>query len=87
MIKQGGYHDMFTDASIDMKYEETFDLVYRQLNHSRQNDPKYTQLDLKRFLESLYDNHGNNWLGRSEVQEAVQSATIAAAELLLSQWE
>ncbi|MDF1617088.1 hypothetical protein [Petrocella sp. FN5] len=78
---------MFADTSIDMKYEETFQLVYGQLNHSKQNDPKYTRLDLKRFLESLYDNQGNNWLGRSEVQEAVQAATIAAAELLLSQWE
>jgi len=78
---------MFTDASIDKKYEATFELVYQQLNHARQHDPKYNRSDLKHFLESLYDNHGNNWLGRSEVQEAVQSATIAAAELLLSQWD
>jgi len=78
---------MFTDTSIELKYEETFELVYQQLSHAKQHDARYNKSDLQHFLNSLYDNHGNNWLGRSEVQEAVQSATIAAAELLLSQWE
>lgn len=72
--------------SIEDRYDETFDLVYRQLKLSKETTD-YTIRDLELFLESQYVNEGNNWLGRSEVLDAIQGATIAAAETLLHEWK
>lgn len=72
--------------SIEDRYDETFDLVYRQLKLSKETTD-YTIRDLELFLDSQYVNEGNNWLGRSEVLDAIQGATIAAAETLLHEWK
>lgn len=61
-------------------YDKTYDMVFNQLKNSMEKDSNYTLKDLRRFLDSQYTNEGNNWLGRSEVLDNTQAATIAAAE-------
>ena len=72
---------------VDKIYEEAFEAAYANMMWQKANDPAFTRAYLLGLLESLYVEQGNNQLGRSEVKEAAKSATIAACELILAEWE
>lgn len=72
---------------LDKTYDETFDSVFANMTYRKENDPDFTKQHLKDLLESLYVHQGNNWVGRSEIKELINTATIAACEAVLYDWE
>ncbi|WZL73115.1 hypothetical protein QBE52_19055 [Clostridiaceae bacterium 35-E11] len=78
---------MFHDALQEEKYNETFRKVYNTLKYHKEKDEKYTIHQLEALLDSLYVNEGNDWIGRGEIKNAIQAATIAASETLLTEWK
>ncbi|MDR2247166.1 MAG: hypothetical protein LBE17_10955 [Treponema sp.] len=71
----------------EKKYEETLQEELRGLKRRREADPDCTVEDLEGTLRHLYHMEGADWLGRGEVQGITLSATIAAYELFISDWE
>ncbi len=67
-------------------FEETFDNVYGNMRHRRENDPRFTKRELEGIIQGLYIQHGNDWEGRGEIRDIINEATIAACELVLSEW-
>ncbi|WP_425446341.1 hypothetical protein [Dethiothermospora halolimnae] len=78
---------MFLEEFKKEKYNTTFDNVYSNLNYQRNNDPKYTIEKLEALLESLYTSQGNDWIGKGEIKEVTNNATIAACEQVLAEWK
>lgn len=68
-------------------FDEAFDTVYANIIHRKENDPDFTKQSLKELLDSLYVNQGNNWVGRSQAQELINDATVAACEAVLFDWK
>ncbi len=67
-------------------YKEVFDATFAQLTLRR----RLKQLSLeecRKLLETEYINQGNDWVGRGSLQEIVSSATIAAYEVFIVNWE
>jgi len=67
-------------------YEDTFNNVCKEMRHRRQNDPQFSKEELEGVLRSLYVDQGNDWVGRGEVRDLINEATISACELVLSEW-
>ncbi|MTI65787.1 MAG: hypothetical protein FH753_04215 [Firmicutes bacterium] len=78
---------MFLDEILEEKYNDTFKKVYTDLKYQKESDDTYTIDKLKALLESLYINEGNDWLGRGDIKDTVNKATIAACQKLLAEWE
>lgn len=78
---------MFITDYLEQKYNQTFEAIYNYMKKQKETDENYTLHDLEKFLENLYANQGDNWIGRGESKEIANSATIAACELLLAQWK
>ena len=71
----------------DRVYDETFDCVYKNMEYRKNNDDCFTKQELEGLLRSLYINEGNDQLGKGEIQDIIQSATIAACETVLHHWD
>jgi len=71
----------------DKKYQEVFDDETRLLVRRRTADMSCTIDDIQGILDSLYVLDGNNATGRSSVQQIALSATIAAYEAFIHQWQ
>ena len=71
----------------DKKYQEVFDDETRLLVRRRAADESCSIDDIQGILDSLYILDGNNAEGRSSVQQIVLSATIAAYEAFIHQWQ
>ena len=78
---------MFINEHEELKFNRVFDIVYQSLDSMRKTNPAYKIEDLEKFVQSLYVNDGNNWLGRGEIKNTVNNATIVAAETVLSEWK
>lgn len=78
---------MFFDEIYDEKYNETYDQVHFSLMQDKDHKESYTINDLENFINSLYVQQGNNWLGMSAYKEAAIAATIAAAEAVYDLWQ
>lgn len=76
-----------TDKTLEKKYEEVFQSVCDYVDHQRQNDAGFTVERLQKMLETEYINEGNGWTGKSEVQEIISSATIAAYQHKIVEWK
>ena len=68
-------------------YQEVFDDETRLLVRRRVADVSCTIDDVQGILDSLYVLDGNNATGRSSVQQIELSATIAAYEAFIHQWQ
>lgn len=79
--------DMSGTAWREIKYSEVFDTTAAQLHFRRTNDHEFTLDDAKRTLEHLYVADGNDWTGRGELGDIVMSATLAAWEWFIAEWE
>ena len=73
---------MFFEEHLETLFNEEYDKVYYSTKDQLENDPKYTYAHLKVFLESLYNNEGNDWYGRGELFQVKINAQIAATECL-----
>ncbi len=67
-------------------YEDTFNNVCKELKLRRQSDSEFTKKELEGVLMGLYVDQGNDWVGRGEVRDIINDATISACELILSEW-
>ena len=68
-------------------YDDAFQNAYESFRYRKQTENGFSRAFLQGLLESLYVAQGNNWLGRGEAKEMSHSAMIAAAEVVLSEWE
>ena len=71
----------------ETKYQEVFEDETRLLIRRRTSDSSCTIDDIRGILDSLYVLDGNNAEGRSSVQQITLSATIAAYEAFIHQWQ
>jgi hypothetical protein len=70
---------------IDHIYQHTFDETVAFLRGRLRNDPGLDLRDLESMLESLYVRQGNNWTGRGEIRDRIESAVIAAHEHVIAE--
>lgn len=71
----------------NQKYRQVFEATIAQLTIRRRTDPKFTIEDLRQLLHTEYTHQGNDWVGRGSLAQVVQSATIAAYEQFLTEWQ
>lgn len=76
-----------TDKSLERKYDEVFRNVCDYVDYQKKSDSSFTLKHLERMLETEYINEGNGWVGKSEVQEIVSAATIAAYQHKIVEWK
>lgn len=76
-----------TTDLIDERYRQVFEEELTGLTRRRERDPSCTVADLRGILRNLYITEGNNWEGRSEILQAAISATIAAYEYFIAEWD
>jgi hypothetical protein len=69
------------------KFNEVFDNIYATTKYRRFIDPKFGIKELRRLLETLYVNDGNDQGGRGKVGDVISAATIAAHEQVLAEWK
>ena len=74
------------DKAIERKFHQVFDDVCAYVDEQKRSTD-FTITDLKNMLETEYVNEGNGWIGRGEVQDAAHSATIAAYQQKIAEWE
>ena len=79
-------------SSVDKHWEDTY--VQNIITETRQyletrraHDPKFTPEYFRRMLEELYQSEGDGWIGKEQLNELRQAATISACELFLTEWE
>jgi hypothetical protein len=71
----------------EQKREATFEGTLSGLENRRRVDPSYTIADARQDLEHQYILEGNDWLGRGELGDIISSATIAAYEHFIFEWQ
>ena len=77
-------------STVDWKEEkesEVFEGTLRGLENRKKVDPAFKLDDAKSALAHLYILEGNDWLGRGELGDLITSATIAAYEHFVAEWE
>ncbi len=70
----------------DNLFDDTYECVYEGLIYKKEHDEGFTIEYLKGLLQSLYTEHGNDWIGKGEIKEITEAATIAACETVLYNW-
>ena len=68
-------------------FDETFENVCGDMKRRRDKDPRFTKEEMEGLLKALRIHHGNDWEGRGEIRDIINEATIAACELVLSEWQ
>lgn len=71
----------------ELKREEVFESMLKGLQNRRRIDPEFILADAQSALEHQYILDGNDWLGRGELGDIVTSATIAAYEHFIAEWQ
>lgn len=74
------------DEYLEQIFNDSFDNAYAYFTLRKAEDQAFTRDYLQGLLESLYVRQGNNWDGRGQAKDMLQSGMIAAAELILEQW-
>ena len=75
------------DEYLQQAFDDSFDDAYEYFLYRKQNDREFSRDFLQGLLESLYVRQGNNWDGRGQAKDLAQSGMIAAAEMVLQQWD
>ncbi|MBK5252643.1 MAG: hypothetical protein JJE29_08445 [Peptostreptococcaceae bacterium] len=78
---------MFLQNWKEEKFEKIFNNVYYNFNNLRESDESFSREDLRKQLDDLYVNQGNDLEGRGESMDIAMCAQIAALEQVLSEWE
>ncbi|MGA1821639.1 MAG: hypothetical protein ACMUIG_03850 [Thermoplasmatota archaeon] len=71
----------------DGMYREIFDSMVQYLKDRRDSDPDFDIGTLRELIMNEYVKQGNDWVGKGPVQQIRESATVAAYEHYLAQWE
>lgn len=71
----------------EQKREQVFESMVKGLENRRRIDPEFTLADAQSALAHQYILDGNDWLGRGELGDIVTSATIAAYEHFIAEWQ
>ncbi len=66
-------------------YLDTFESIHASLENQK-NEKAVIKQDIVDQLNSLYDYQGCSQSGKSEIQQAKLSASIAAHEAILANW-
>jgi hypothetical protein len=72
---------------LERRYHEVYEALYAHLQERRLTDPAFTPEDVRGFLKDAYLRQGNDWIGHGALFDVTQSATIAAHEAFLAEWE
>jgi hypothetical protein len=75
------------DEILSRVYEEAFDAMYNAMMYRKKHEPGFTKQSLKELLCSMYQNEGDNWIGRGEAVQLKLHAGVAACEAVLHEWE
>ncbi len=71
--------------------EKTYREIYRKTRQyvaeRQQSDPRFSKEELQGILRNAYIDQGNDWCGRGARHAITISATIAAYESCLAEWE
>jgi len=68
------------------KYDETFDLIYKTTKKQKE-DGKINIESLENLLRDQYIYSDLDWLGRGEIKDIKNKATVAALETILFEWK
>lgn len=68
-------------------FDDSFDEAFEHFMMRKRKDPEFNKAFLEGLLESLYVRQGNNQDGRGQAKDMYQSGLIAAAELVLADWD
>jgi len=71
----------------DIKYSEVFEQELRGLERRREADRGCRKEDIQGILNNLYIMDGADAGGRGCLQDIIMSATIAAYEHFIAQWD
>jgi len=71
---------------LEIKYQETFKLIYNT-NMNQLKEGKISIKDIKALLWDQYVYSDQDWLGRGEIKDTINHATIAALETIISNWQ
>jgi len=69
------------------EYRYHFEATVAQIELRRKNDTFFTRQDLEALLHTHYVKQGNDWIGKGGLQHVIESATIAAYEVVLAEWK
>jgi hypothetical protein len=70
----------------DEVYQQSFDNVTRHIKKMKDTDASFTLQELEGMLQAEYVNQGNDWVGRGELYDLRNAATIAAYQMLIAEW-
>ncbi len=68
------------------KYDETFNLIYKTTMKQKEKG-SITIESLENLLRDQYIYSDLDWLGRGEIKDITNRATIAALESILFEWK
>lgn len=68
-------------------HDEILQSMLNYLDKRRKLDEGFTKEVLRKLIETEYAKQDNAWSGKSPIEEIKDSATIAAFELYMSEWE
>jgi len=68
------------------KYNDTYNLIYETTIKQKENG-SVTIESLEALLRDQYIYSDLDWLGRGEIKDIVNRATVAALESILFQWK
>ena len=71
----------------DEVYQQSFENVTRHIKKMKDTDASFTLKELEGMLQAEYVNQGNDWVGRGELYDLRNAATIAAYQMLIAEWE
>lgn len=70
---------------LEKKYKETYDVIYKT-TMKQVKEGKATKESVEALLRDQYIFCDQDWLGRGEIKDTVNQATIAALETILVNW-
>ncbi len=69
------------------KYAEIYEATCAMVRHRRRSDPAFTMDSLRGLLRTAYAGEADGWPGKTTIETLSDSATIAAYEAMLHQWQ
>jgi len=75
------------DNLLEKQYDLTYDDVVADIEMRLQQNPDFTIESVKGLLKSAYISLGNDWIGKGELQNTIEEATVAAYEYILIKFQ
>ncbi|MDY0166704.1 MAG: hypothetical protein RBS80_09190 [Thermoguttaceae bacterium] len=78
---------METSGWQDDKYAEIYEAACTMVRDRRRAEPGFTLDTLRGLLRTAYASEAAGWLGKTTLEVISDSATIAAYEAMLHEWQ